>query len=81
MTFDYLPREIQIHLLDWEEDRDVKILYKVCTIPAKTRKVFTTNKKIEEMFSTKRKSGKTSSEDKAITRRIKVVELEGELWK
>lgn len=63
MDFKHLPREAQIHLLDWDVDRAIHARYNVATIPAHTKKIFTANK-----FPFNR-------DDKAIDRRLTVVEL------
>ena len=43
MSFNHLPREGQIHLVDIDEYRSIHIRYKVAGIPANTKKIFTTN--------------------------------------
>ncbi len=43
MNFRSLDREKQIHLLDIDFERDIRILFQVVTIPAETKKIFTTN--------------------------------------
>jgi len=63
MDFKHLHREAQIHLLDWDVERDIHARYNVATLPAHTRKVFTAN-----TFPFK-------ENDKAIDRRIKLIEL------
>lgn len=43
MSFKHLHREAQIHLLDWDEPRDIHIRYTTVHIPAHTKKIFTCN--------------------------------------
>lgn len=43
MDFKHLPRSAQIHLLDSDQPRSIHVRYQVASIPAGTRKVFTTN--------------------------------------
>jgi len=50
MSFAHLPRESVIHLLDWDEDREIHCRYRCATIPKHTRKIFTSNKTFAEVF-------------------------------
>jgi hypothetical protein len=50
MSFAHLPREAVIHLVDWDLDRSIHIRYKRALIPARTRKIFTSNKTFYENF-------------------------------
>jgi len=43
MSFKHLPRESQIHLLDYDNDRMIHVRYLTAFIPAGTRKIFTCN--------------------------------------
>jgi len=43
MTFSHLPETAQIHLLDWEMDREIHIRYQTALIPKNTKKIFTCN--------------------------------------
>lgn len=43
MSFTHLPSQAVIHLLDWEEDREIHVRYAFATIPAETKKIFTHN--------------------------------------
>lgn len=43
MSFKGISAEIMIHLLDWEMPRTLNVKHGSVTIPAKTRKIFTTN--------------------------------------
>lgn len=43
MSFNHIPREGQIHLVDIDEFRSIHIRYKTAGIPANTKKIFTTN--------------------------------------
>lgn len=63
MDFKHLPRTAQIHLTDWDEDRDIHARYGCAKIPANTRKIFTCNTMCVDHY------------DEAIARRIKIVEL------
>jgi len=63
MDFTHLPRTSQIHITDWDEDRDIHARYGVAKIPANTRKIFTCNTMCVD------------EHDKAIARRITVVNL------
>lgn len=49
MSFKHLPRESQIHLLDWDEPRDIHIRYRTVHIPANTVKIFTCNS-LQDVF-------------------------------
>lgn len=60
MSFRHLPREAQIHLVDYDNPRSLHVRYGVAHIPAGTIKVFTTN--VEQ--------GAIFLEDAAILRRI-----------
>jgi len=44
MSFTHLHREAQIHLLDYDEPRNIHIRYATAHIPAHTPKIFTTNR-------------------------------------
>ena len=50
MSFAHLPRESVIALVDWEEESDVHIRYRTVSIPAYTKKIFTSNKEFEDVF-------------------------------
>lgn len=43
MSFVHLPREAQIHIVDFDNPRSIHIRYGVARIPAGTKKVFTSN--------------------------------------
>ena len=60
MSFFHLPRESQIHLVDFDNPRSIHIRYGCATIPSGTRKIFTTN-----VFN-----GGIFLEDGAINRRV-----------
>lgn len=64
MNFRSLDREKQIHLLDIDFDRDIRVLYEVVTIPADTKKIFTTN--VADNFSW---------DDEAIASRARVMDV------
>jgi len=63
MDFRHLPRTAQIHITDWDEERDINARYGCAKIPANTRKIFTCNTECVSMY------------DEAIARRVKVIEL------
>ncbi len=67
MNFQHLPRTSQIHLLDWDVERDVHIRYGIACIPAHTRKIFTCNEG-KKNFPFLRKNA-------AIERRYQKIEL------
>ena len=50
MSFAHMPRESVIHLLDWDEKREIHCRYSCAIIPAHTRKIFTSNKEFAEVF-------------------------------
>lgn len=50
MKFDKISRSKKIHLLDVENDRDIRILYGVHTIEAYTKRIFTTNEEDYEFL-------------------------------
>lgn len=64
MTFAHYPREAVIHLLDWEEDRDIHCRFQNAFIPKETRKIFCSNKSFNDTF------GNNMENDEAVTRRI-----------
>lgn len=63
MDFRHLPRESQIHLTDWDNDRAIHIRYMTAFIPKHTRKIFTSN--LARVFVS----------DPAIDRRVTVINL------
>lgn len=63
MEFRHYPRTAQIHLLDWNHDRSIHIRYGTARIPARTRKIFTTNEEGGRIFDL---------DDGAIKRRVEV---------
>lgn len=50
MSFTHLPREAQIHLVDFDNPRSIHVRYKVANIPAGTVKIFTTNVEQGQIF-------------------------------
>lgn len=66
MSFTHWPRESVIQLLDWEEDRDVHCRFHNAFIPKNTKKVFISNKDLNETFG-------PYEFDEAITRRINAI--------
>lgn len=67
MDFKHLPRSAQIHLVDSDEDRAIHIRYGTASIPAGTKKIFTTNEPDGEIFAI---------DDPAIARRITIKYVE-----
>lgn len=67
LSFRHLPRESQIHLLDWDNSRSIHIRYMTCFIPANTRKIFTCNEIQGPIFD---------EADPAIFRRMKKMYLD-----
>jgi len=65
-TYTHLPREIQIHLIDMELERDIRVRYRTAVIPAGTKRIITTNKLLREVFSVP---------DPAIERRLNIIVL------
>jgi hypothetical protein len=43
MDFKHLPRTSQIHLVDVDNDRSIHCRYRTAFVPARTKKIFTTN--------------------------------------
>lgn len=73
MTFKHWPRESIIQLLDWDEDRDVHCRFQNAFIPKHTKKIFCSNKDLNETFG-------PYEFDQAITRRINAIyEIENDL--
>lgn len=62
MDFTHMPRSSQIHITDFEEQRDIHSRYANAVVPAETKKIFTCN---HYPFML----------DDAIKRRVKLVEL------
>lgn len=62
MDFQHMPRNCQIHLVDWDQDRSLHCRYSVARIPKHTMKLFTGN---SYMFT----------DDAAIRRRVTVTEV------
>lgn len=65
MSFTHIPRTCQIHLVDVDDPRSIRILYGTASIPRNTKKIFTTNN-LREIFNL---------EDEAIRRRVTVTEV------
>lgn len=61
-SFVHLPREAQIHLCDQDQARSLHVRYLCARIPANTKKVFTSNRRLEDVLL----------DDPAILRRIEV---------
>lgn len=65
MDFSHWPRTSQIHLLDQDNQRAIHVRYGIVTIPAHTKKIFTTN--VMSLFTLP---------DPALSRRMHVFECE-----
>lgn len=65
MDFRHVPRTAQIHLLDNDQFRAIHCRYDCARIPAKTKKIFTTNEINGEIFL----------DDPAINRRRRIIHL------
>lgn len=63
--FLHLPREAQIHLVDQDQDRSLHVRYLCARIPKRTKKIFTTNKRVYEILL----------DDPAIMRRVEIHEM------
>lgn len=66
MSFTHLPREAQIHLVDFDHPRSIHIRYQTANIPAGTKKIFTTNNPNGTIFL---------EGDDAINRRVQRFEI------
>lgn len=64
MAFAHMPREAQIHLVDWHDEAHMHARYNVAVIPAHVQKIFTCNYY-------------PFTEDPAITRRVYKIEVQG----
>lgn len=61
MSFKHWPREAQIHIVDFDNDRQIDVKHGMAVIPAKTPRIFTTNMMPAEIML---------ANDGAIARRI-----------
>lgn len=74
MSFAHHPRESIIHLLDYDLDRSIHCRYSCAYIPARTKKIFTSNRAPEDIFG-------EAWHHPAIQRRItKVIEVSDNLF-
>lgn len=69
MSFTHTPRTAQIHLADQNNSREIHVRYTYASIPAHTKKIFTTNELDGAIFDLN---------DKAITNRLCIIECEGD---
>lgn len=67
MQFAHMPVTSVIHLCDWDEDRSIHCRHWCAYIPAKTRKIFTSNLSFEETFFG---SGVSDDHQAAVKRRF-----------
>lgn len=72
MSFKHWPREAQIHIVDFDNDRQIDVKHGMAIIPAGTPRIFTTNLMPAEMLL---------SNDGAIARRIQEEFIEKRLAK
>lgn len=63
MDFKHLPRTTQIHLVDWDDERDIHVRYGTVLIPAHTPKIFTCNMDCLDVT------------DSAIARRVTIITI------
>lgn len=63
MSFKHWPREAQIHIVDFDNDRQIDVKHGMAMIPAKTPRIFTTNMMPAEIML---------ADDGAIARRIQI---------
>lgn len=68
MSFGHTPRTAQIHLADQGNNREIHVRYTYASIPAHTKKIFTTNERDGAIFDLT---------DTAITNRLNIIECEG----
>lgn len=74
MSFGHYPRESNIHLLDWDVDRSIHCRYSCAWIPARTKKIFTSNRDPADIFG-------ECWDAPPIQRRItKVIKIEGKMF-
>jgi len=66
MAFAHMPREAQIHIVDFDNPRSIHVRYGTALIPAGTIKIFTTNVR----------DGRIFTDDAAINRRLTIHHLE-----
>lgn len=66
MSFQHLPRESQIHLVDYDNPRSIHVRYTTAYIPAHTKKIILTNRLPSEVLLVG---------DAAISRRLDIREL------
>jgi len=71
MSFGHMPRTSIIHLLDWEVPSSIHCRYSICKIPAKTKKIFTSNQTPAEMWG---------QDDPAINRRFRAIHVLGKTY-
>jgi len=72
MSFKHWPREAQIHIVDFDNDRQIDVKHGMAVIPARTPRIFTTNVMPAEMLL---------ANDGAIARRIQEVFIDRKLSK
>lgn len=69
----HIPRTSQIHLVDQDQDRSIHCRYNTATIPAHTKKIFSTNNSDGNIFN--KPDEPFPIIDPAIMRRIQITEL------
>lgn len=78
MCFKHWPRSSCIHLLDLEHPRTINVKYGTVTIPAKMRRIFTSNESFENTFNGTGNDG--SCQYAALYRRAKRYRVYGRLF-
>lgn len=72
MSFSHWPMSGCIHILDLEDDRSINCRHTCGVIPAWTKRIFTTNKELYDLFA----FPTNEHEEKALSRRIHHVRIE-----
>lgn len=75
ISFAHLTSTVGIHLLDWEMPRTLNVKHGSVTIPAETRKIFTSNSTLADTFPPA-----TDKVYEAYERRVKVIRLTGKTF-
>jgi len=75
MSFTALDPQNAIHLTDWEAPRTLRVLYGSVTLPAQTRKIFTSNVPWSSVFP-----AMTEAHHAAVQRRLTVIHIMGKTF-
>lgn len=76
MNFQHYPPNACIHLVDMELTRSINVKYGIVSLPAFTKRIFTTNRPLFELFSEKC----SDEEWNAINRRVTLLEINEKLF-